>query len=233
MKLALMQPYFFPYLGYLDLIYQSDLFVIFDTAQYIRRGWVNRNRVLHQKQGWQYITVPVKKHSRDTSIQRIEIIDGDAWREKILGQLQHYKRYAPFFPKVNELIKDSLYSEETSLARLNVKSLSLVCTYLEIPFNFKYFSELNVSLGPIEGPSDWALRLSEALGADEYINPPSGTALYDPSRFNARGIKLTIRHLPPMYYDCKNYEFIPSLSIIDVMMWNEPEKIRAYLELHR
>jgi len=233
MKLGLMQPYFFPYLGYFDLIYQSDRFIIFDTAQYIRRGWVNRNRVLHQQQGWQYITVPVKKHSRSMPIQAIEITSDDAWKEKILGQLQHYKRRAPFFHEVIDLVQEGISSKEISLSRLNVTCLALACDYLDIPFDYVYFSEMDVELGPIEGPGDWALRLSEALGADEYVNPPGGVDIYDPDRFREHDIKLTLRNLPPLTYDCDGYEFIPNLSIIDVLMWNEPERVREHLESHQ
>ena len=79
MKVGIMQPYFFPYLGYFDLINRVDKWIVFDTPQYIRHGWVNRNRILHPHQGWQYIVVPLKKHDRDTSINQIETADPTEW----------------------------------------------------------------------------------------------------------------------------------------------------------
>ena len=89
MVLGIMQPYFFPYLGYFDLINRCDKWIVFDTPQYIRHGWINRNRILHPQQGWQYIIVPVKKHKRDTPINQIEIVPPALWSPRILGQLMH------------------------------------------------------------------------------------------------------------------------------------------------
>lgn len=233
MKLGIMQPYFFPYLGYFDLIYQTDQWVVFDSVQYIRRGWVNRNRVLHQNQGWQYVTVPVEKHARQTVIRDIKIAaDGGKWRGKLLGQLRHYKRHAPFFKETFALVEEGIFSENSSLSRLNANCLRLVCEYLEIDFNCQILSEMHLALGPINEPDDWALRISEALRAAEYINPPGGVQIYQPEKYHAAGVKLTIRQLPPLEYSCGRYEFIPNLSIIDVLMWNAPEKIRQHLEEH-
>src|SRR5512140_2804121 len=97
MKLGAMQPYFFPYLGYFELIFLTDQWIVFDISKYIRHGWVNRNRVLHPTQGWVYITVPLQKHSSDTPINHIETKDIEEWRPRLFGQLSHYRRRAPFF----------------------------------------------------------------------------------------------------------------------------------------
>ncbi len=232
MKLGLMQPYFFPYLGYFDLIFQTDFWIVFDTAQYTRRDWINRNRVLHQRSGWQYITVPVAKHRRETPIQDIRIAMNQPWREKILGQLGHYRRRAPFYHEVITLLEGCLWPDESSLARLNVRCLAAVCDYLDIPFHPHFFSDMDLELGPIHAPDDWALQIALALGAEEYVNPPGGVGLYDPVKYARAGVKLTIRHLPPLEYACPGYEFIPNLSILDVLMWNEPARVRAHLEAH-
>jgi hypothetical protein len=228
-----MQPYFFPYLGYFDLVHQATKWIVFDTVQYIRHGWINRNRILHPNKGWQYIGVPLKGHSRDASIAEIEIArDNRGWQERILGQLQHYKKRAPYFRETITLVEQSLYSEKTSIVRLNVNCLSLVCQYLEMPFEYELFSEMHLELGPIDGPGDWALKISEALGATEYINPPGGVSIFEPEKFRAAGIKLTIRQLPPLEYQCSGYEFMPNLSVIDLLMWNSPQQIRSHLEEH-
>ena len=89
-----MQPYFFPYLGYFDLIHTVDRWIVADTVQHMRHGWVARNRVLHQTSGWQYIVVPVKKHALQTPIQDIEICETD-WRTTMRRQLDHYRKRAP------------------------------------------------------------------------------------------------------------------------------------------
>ena len=233
MILGSMQPYFFPYLGYFDLINCADKWIVFDTVQYIRHGWINRNRIHHPKEGWQYIIVPLRKHAYDTAIKGVEIDHGQDWKQRIIGQLQHYKKVAPYFHATMELVEGCLASEEVLISRLNVFILDQVCTRLGLHFERSFFSEMDLGLGAIEGPGDWALRMAEELGAQEYVNPPGGANIYDACRFADHGVKLTIRHPPPMQYDCGRYQFIPNLSIIDVLMFNQPDQIRAHLDKHR
>lgn len=230
MILGNMQPYFFPYLGYFDLINYADRWIVFDTVQYIYQGWMNRNRVMHPSKGWQYIVAPVKKHPYNTAIKNIETIEGKDWRLRILGQLQHYKRCSPYFDKVISLVNDCLSTEDPSLTKLNVRCLKTICNYLDIRFEYDFFSEMGLELGPVNGPGEWSLRIAEALGAKEYVNPPGGMAIFDPSLFEASGIKLTFRNLAPMEYVCQGYEYLPSLSIIDVLMWNSPIEIKKHLD---
>lgn len=229
MKLGIMQPYFFPYLGYFDLINCVDKWVVFDTAQYIRHGWVNRNRILHPKSGWQYIIVALKKHSRTTPIKEIEISDGMDWKSRILGQIMHYKKQAPFFEETIDFVEICLSNDETSLSRLNGSVLKKVCEKLNIQFDLNYFSEMDIELNPIESPGDWALRISEAIGANEYVNPPGGAHLFDAAKFEDKGIRLTIREFKNFEYSCRRKEFIPGLSIIDVFMWNSCSEIKDYV----
>jgi hypothetical protein len=224
-----MQPYFFPYLGYFELLYRADCWVAFDTAQYIRRGWINRNRILHPVEGWTYITMPVRKHRRDTPIADIRIADDSAWRRRIEGQLLHYRRHAPHFEPVLALVRDCLAVEETSVSRLNVAILEKTCRFVGIPLTSRFLSEMNVKLGPIDQPSDWGLRLAEALHATEYVNAPGGRDLYDAAKFAAHGIGLTILSSVTWRYDTPGYRFEPSLSILDTLMWNSPDAVREIL----
>jgi hypothetical protein len=229
MKLGIMQPYFFPYLGYFDLINRSDSWVVFDSAQYIRHGWVNRNRILHPTTGWQYIIVPLKKHERETPINQIETQPYEQWAPRILGQMQHYKKKAPGYAIASGLVEDCLAQGETNLARLNATTLRKTCEILGIPFNSKTFSEMKLDHGPVNGPGDWALRISEAVHATEYINPLGGMELFDPAAFGASGIKLTIQEPFEFQYECRGYQFEPGLSVIDALMWNSPETVREHL----
>ena len=229
MKLGSMQPYFFPYLGYFDLIYSTDRWIVFDTVQYIRHGWVNRNRILHPRSGWQYIVAPLQKFHQDTSIRDILVQEGRDWRDRLLAQLEHYKKRAPCYSPTADLVRDCLDNNELSLSRLNVAILDKVCRYIGIPFRYDYLSEMKLELGPVDGPGDWALRESEALGAAEYINPPGGEALFDRAKFEAAGIKLTIQRFENMTYPCDGYGFEPSLSVIDVLMWNSPSDVLRHL----
>jgi hypothetical protein len=217
-------------LGYFDLINSVDKWVVFDTAQYIRHGWVNRNRILHPKSGWQYIIVPLKKHSRNTPISEIEISRGMDWKSRILGQIMHYKKQAPLFEEMIGFVETCLSDGDTTLSRLNVSILGKVCERLEIQFDYNYFSEMDIELAPIEDPGDWALGISEAMGASEYVNPPGGMSLFDARKFADKGIKLTIREFKNFEYPCGRHKFIPGLSIIDVFMWNSLCKIKEYLD---
>ena len=218
MILGVMQPYFFPYLGYFGLINYSDQWIVLDTVQYIRRGWINRNRILHPNKGWQYIIVPVKKYKRETAIINILISDNPDWRKLILGQILHYKKYAPHFKETYELVKECLEVEEPFISKLNVSILDKICRYIGISFQYSLFSEMDLRLGPIESPDEWSMRISEALGATEYVNPPGGKALYDAEKFENLNMKLTIYESPPLKYQCKRYDYIPNLSIVDVRL---------------
>jgi hypothetical protein len=223
-----MQPYFFPYLGYFDLIDKSDRWIVFDVVQYIRHGWMNRNRILHPQSGWQYIIGPLKKHESEALIKDVEYNDAIAWRQKILRQLGHYRR-APHYETVMDLVSDGLAYPEASVSRLNAHLLEGVCRYLGIGFDYTFLSEMDLPIGEIAGPGDWALQIAKAVGAEEYINPPGGRGLFDPLAFERAGIRLTIRNMEPMAYTCRGYEFHPGLSIIDLMMWNDPQSIVRHL----
>jgi len=225
-----MQPYFFPYLGYFNLINSVDNWIVFDTVQYIRHGWINRNRILHPNTGWQYIIIPIRKYSRNTPIKDIEISDQTDWRQRILGQLMHYKKQAPFFEEIFELVEDCLSIDEIALSNLNVSILQKICDRLGVQFRYLIFSKMDLRLGPIEGPGDWALRIAKALGASECINPSGGGDLFDREKFEEHGVKLTIKNYKSLEYKCGGYEFIPNLSIIDTFMWNSTAEIKAYLD---
>ncbi len=233
MKLAAMQPYFFPYLGYFDLINQADVWIIYDIAQYIHHGWVNRNRVLHPASGWWYIIAPLKNHPFTTPINQIDISREVDWRTRIFRQLQHYHKEAPYYAQVISFMEECLASSESNLARFNGELLRKTCHRLGIETPIHVFSEMDLPVGQHKNPQDLALRLCLATGASEYINPPGGAGLYDAAAFREHGIQLTIQSFTNMPYACGRFQYEPALSIIDVMMWNSPEKIKHYLDTFR
>ncbi|UOQ74420.1 WbqC family protein [Hymenobacter cellulosilyticus] len=182
-KVAIMQPYFFPYLGYFALIKHTDFFVSFDPVQYIRKGWINRNRVLKPNESWQYITAPIQGTDREALIKDVLVTEGDAWKTQILRQLEHYKKRSPYYAEVKALLERCFANPELSISRLNTFYLAQVCEYLEIPFNHAVFSDMNLELGPVTAPDEWALRTSQAMGATTYINPPGGREFFNAEKY--------------------------------------------------
>ena len=129
MRLAIMQPYFFPYLGYYSLIKKSDKFILFDTVQFIRRGWIERNRILKPVEGWQYVGVPLVKKPLLTPIHEMEIKVQEDWKGKLILQLEHYKKRAPFYQETLRVIKESLNINTSSIVKLNENILKKTSRY--------------------------------------------------------------------------------------------------------
>lgn len=229
MKIAIMQPYFFPYIGQFQLIHAADRFILCDDVQYIRHGWINRNRVLKPNEGFYYITVPLAKHSSAEPIRNIKVVDGQNWQQKILRQVEHYKKKAPFYSDVYSLLSDCFSTRETNIARLNACCFKSVCDYVGIDFTIEISSELGLDYSNIRQTDEWAIRLSEQLGASEYLNPIGGASLYSREKF--RESNITLRFLQSNFrkYDQGRATFEPALSIIDVMMFNSPSDIKAML----
>ncbi len=227
--LGIMQPYFFPYLGYFQLIAAVERGVIFDTAQYVRKSWMNRNRILDGKGGWQYINVPVST-TLGTSIKATTVIDHSTALQRILGQLEHYRGKAPFYQEVRELVRQAFASVTSKgIGDLNTQSLKVVCDYLGLTFGWTPHSAMNLELPPITHPGQWALEISTRLGARQYINAPGGRDIFVASEWEERGIELRFLDLSTFIYPTEPYAMIENLSIIDVLMWNEPEMVTAYI----
>ena len=229
MILAVMQPYFFPYLGYFDLIKYVDRWLVYDTAQYVRRSWINRNRVLHPSEGWQYIGVPVVSHPQKTEIRHINIHPELNWRKKILGQLEHYRGKAPFYREVEELMVCCLDADTESLSLLDVSCLSNVCQFIGLEFEPLFISEMELKREEAESAEDFILRLCRSVGASEYANLPGGVELYDAHVFESAGLKLTFRQPRDWVYDTGECQFEPRLSVVDALMWNRREKVLDFL----
>jgi len=230
MRLAIMQPYFFPYLGHFHLIGQVDVWAVFDTAQYIRRGWMNRNRIFKPPgEGWQYINAPTKRSPRSSIIKDIELATDTDWRARLTRQLLHYRKNAPFFEDTVALVRSCLEADEPFLARLNIRILVTLCARLNIPFKPLFLSETDADPGPSISPGDRILSIALNLGATHYLNPAGGARLLDTAAFSSAGIELKIQCYENHVYDTGPYVFEPGLSIIDAMMWNPMETLREHL----
>ena len=229
MRLGMMQPYFFPYAGYFSLIHATDCWVVFDTAQYRRRAWVNRNRMLSDNQeGWSYIRIPVAHSPRETRICDIRIDDTQAWIDQLIDQLQIYRqRRAPHYADVIDWLKPTLHKTldidgPGDFSRTLTNLLQETCRHINLPFPCQIFSQMNLNL-PAELPAgEWALEVARSLGAETYINAPGGRELFSPQQFSEAKIELQILEPRLTAYRQGRSEFIPGLSILDLLMWNSP-----------
>lgn len=226
MRIGIMQPYFFPYLGYFQLISRSDRFILFDDVQYIRHGWINRNRILKPGGGWQYVVAPLQKHRQTDLIKDISFHEDDAWKEKIVRQLEHYKKKAPHYRETMELLNRCFQLSDTHVTRYNAAVLELICRTLGVPFTIEISSQMNLDYSNVNDAGEWALKICEQIGAKEYINPPGGKDLFDPMKFEKAGIKLNFLSPALSSYNQRQEPFEPGLSIIDVLMYNGIDNTR-------
>lgn len=220
-----MQPYFFPYLGHFSLIAHTDAWVVFDITQYTPKTWMNRNRVLHPKEGWNYVSVPLANSTISIKTSEAAVLDLTGARRSVLGKLSHYRK-APHYRIVEALVQSAMGGEsDTSLVSLNVRCLRAVCEYLGLPFKYRICSELDLSLPDKLPTGGWAPSICSALGATGYVNPIGGRDLFDPRDFESRNVDLQFLSFENPVYDVGSYQFEPGLSILDVLMWNTPQTI--------
>ena len=230
MRIAAMQPYFLPYLGYFALIKHTDRWVVNGIVQFRKHSWINRNRILSPVKGWNYMTIPLKKHSSHDRIVDITIHNQQQWKTKIRAQLQHYKKIAPHYHHVMELVSNILSIQTSSLMEMDIHSLALVCQYLDISFQPVLFTDLDINTSNIQSPDQWGLETAMALGADEYWNLPGGESFYHPEKYEQNGIKLRFLRVKLKEYDQHRSPFEPALSIVDAMMFNSNAEIHHMLD---
>lgn len=215
MKLAVMQPYLFPYLGYFQLVGAVDRFVVFDDVNFINKGWINRNRVLNNGAEFMF-TVPITKASQNSLIRDLDVAADAAWKAKFLKTLEHAYRKAPHFAPAFALVSSVVMNEEKNLAGYVTNSIQRVLEYAGVTTQVVPSSTVygNADLRGKDRIIDICLR----EGADTYVNPPGGKDLYKPEDFERRGIALRLLQPRLLPYPQPVGQFMPGLSIIDVLM---------------
>jgi len=226
MKLAIMQPYFFPYLGYIQLMAAADCFVIYDDVNFIKRGWVNRNSILSM-QGPQRITLELIKASQNKLINEIEI-GGN--RPKILRSIELNYKKAPFFDNIMPYVQACMAFQTTNLSCLLKFSLTELAKLLDMNTEFLVSSELEEPHKNRSGP-DRILALCKTLGATHYINAEGGADLYTQAPFTTCSIELSfLRHCSVDYGQFSTADnFVPYLSVIDALMFLGVEGVKNKL----
>lgn len=226
MKLAIMQPYFMPYIGYFQLINVVDKFVVYDDVNFINKGWINRNRILVNGQPYLF-TVPLKNASQNVLIKDLQLAVDDNWKNKFLKTLEFAYKKAPFFENTFELAKEVINTKSKFLKAWHFKSFGLVRNYLGINTTLIETSTKynNRNLKGQERILDICLKEN----ADHYINPIGGVELYSKEKILESGVKLNFIKMNEIVYHQGKGDFIPNLSIVDVLMWNPKEDIKSML----
>jgi hypothetical protein len=226
MKLAIMQPYFFPYIGYFQLINAVDRFVVYDDVNYIKRGWVNRNRIALSGEAHLF-SVPVLKASQNVSIAQIAVDPDQKWREKLLLTIKHAYKDAPQFTTVFPMVEKVLSFQCFSIGEYASNSITSVLEYLHVSTTIVPSSAVYGNQN-LKG-SDRILDICKKEGAKMYINPPGGSELYNKHDFEQSGVTLKFINMEPLTYNQQGNEFIANLSIIDVLMFNSATEVKKLL----
>jgi len=226
MKIAVMQPYLFPYLGYFQLINAVDKFIFYDDVNYIKQGWINRNRILMNGKDNMF-TISLKDASSFKLINEIEMNRGN---EKLVKTITQAYSKAPYFNDVFPLI-GKIFDEANEIKKIStIAQLSVVRVfeYLGITRIFEVSSQVYSHTKHL-GRAERLMAICKENGADTYINSYGGQELYSKSEFYEKGIALHfIKNNLPVYKQFKD-DFVPGLSIIDVLMFNSKDEIKEML----
>jgi hypothetical protein len=227
MTLAIMQPYFLPYIGYMQLMNAVDTFVLYDDVAFINRGWINRNRLLINGQEYLF-TIPLKDASQNKRINEVHLADDPKWRSKLLKTIEQGYRKAPYYGTVMPLTEKIINFTTDSIADLIHFSLVELNQYLNLTTRLVKSSTI-YSNNHLKA-QERILDICRQESASRYINPIGGTELYDKPTFTEAGIELNfIKTNRVEYPQFSRTEFIPWLSILDALMFNDVAAVRTML----
>ena len=223
MKIAIMQPYFMPYIGYFQLINAVDVFVLYDNIEYTKKGWINRNRILVNGKA-EYISLPLKSDSNYLNVSSRYL--SETWSKdkiKLLNKIKESYRKAPFYDSLMPLIEEILNFSNQNLFDFLRNSIQLICDFLGISTPIVKSSSLQYDNNLRS--QDKVLAICKSLNASVYINPIGGIELYNKKDFSKNSIELSFLKTENIDYMQYNSEFVSFLSIIDVMMFNSIKNI--------
>ena len=224
-KIAIMQPYFFPYLGYFQLINEVHRFVVYDNLKYTKKGWINRNRILVDGKA-NIFSLPLKKDSNLLFINQRQLAK-EYSREKLLGKIYGNYSRAPFFNETFEIIRKIVECPNNNLFLYVLNSIQELCGYLMLPTNIQISSDLPIDHS-LKG-KEKVIAICKSLNSNFYVNPISGKILYDKQSFVDQNIDLKFLSMNQIVYEQFDNRFVPSLSIIDTLMFNSKETVKELI----
>ncbi|KVW92207.1 WbqC family protein [Thiobacillus denitrificans] len=222
-RLAIMQPYFFPYIGYFQLIAAVDLFIVYDNIKYTKKGWINRNRMLQNGKDVMF-SLPLKSDSDCRDVCERELA-ANFHRDKLLNQFKGAYRHAPYFAQTFPLVEQVVRHEDANLFRFLHHSIVKTCEHLGITTGIRISSDIAIDHDLTNQGK--VLALCEAVGASTYVNAIGGMELYSNETFREKGVDLKFIQSKPFEYAQSGDVFVPWLSMIDVMMFNPLDAIQT------
>ena len=231
MKVAVMQPYTFPYLGYFQLVHAVDTFVFADDVNFIKNGWINRNKILLNNKE-HLLSFPCIAQSQNKMIKEVKInMELKAYKDILITLRQAYKS-APYFKSVFPILETVFENHSNTISELATKTVITISEYLKLETKF-LFTSINFQDTKGLDKSERLVLISKELGSDQYINPIGGKDIYDKSYFKENGIALNFIETGPVSYDQFNNVFVPGLSMIDVLMFNSIAEINLLLNSYK
>lgn len=226
MKVGIMQPYFFPYLGYWQLINAVDKYVIYDDVNFIKNGWINRNNILLNGKK-HLVTLPLEGASPFLLINQIKTTSRTKDKEKVLKTIvQSYKK-APYFEDVISIIENTVLNDSEFICNALIYSIKSVIAYLGINTEIIISSELDKDISL--SSEDKVIHICKLLNASNYLNAVGGQELYNKSNFEKQNLQLSFLKMNQISYKQFDNDFVPNLSMIDVLMFNSPASIKEML----
>ena len=225
-KTAIMQPYFFPYIGYFQLIHEVDIFVLYDNIQYTKSGWINRNNILNNQKSYK-ISLPLKKQTSFLNINQREISNSFN-KKKFLNIINESYKKADNFNRCFSLIEKIISSDETNLFSFLYNSIRTINTYLNI--ETKIITSSKLKTNPTDRSIDRIISICDQLDTEVYINPIGGISLYKKESFIKNCINLKFLKTHDIVYNQDIKKYISNLSIIDVMMFNKKDEVKELIK---
>jgi hypothetical protein len=228
MKVAIMQPYFLPYIGYFQLINAVDKFVIYDNIEFTKKGWINRNRILVNGKD-EFISLPITKASDFLHAnQRYLASNFENEKNKILRKIKESYRKAPYFKITHTLIEEIFNYENNNLFEFIFNAIKKICQYLGI--STELITSSSIDINHNLKSEEKVISICNSLNAKLYINSIGGQNLYVKKNFYNAGIELIFIKSQPIAYQQFDFEFLPWLSILDVLMFNSTETVNDFLK---
>ena len=239
MKLAIMQPYFFPYIGYFQAIHAVDKYILYENIDYIKEGWVHRNRILVKYREPKYISVNIETKSSNTKISEIKLCNNEIWKKKILHTIKYNYSGSAFFKEIYPLVEKIINQDADYIHIFNSNCIMTICSYLDISTKIQYsnqhYLEMEKTLDEeydkeekdrlistpyrnLEKKTARMLTICEKEGADVFINAIGGQNIYKKEVVKDYGIDLFFIKTQEISYPQFSHSFVPNLSIIDVLM---------------